>query len=47
MIRSRYKLRPNARGYTLLEMLIVVALLAMMAAVAWPSLRSPWGRSQV
>jgi type II secretory pathway pseudopilin PulG len=31
--------RRNRRGYTLLEMLILVALLALVAGLSWPSLR--------
>lgn len=35
------------RGYTLLELLIVLAILTAFVAVAWPSLRSPWGRTRI
>ena len=35
------------RGYTLLELLIVVAILALVTALAWPAFRSPWGRSRI
>jgi prepilin-type N-terminal cleavage/methylation domain-containing protein len=44
---SRLQPPPNVRGYTLVEMLVVLALLALMAAAAWPSLRAPWGKTQV
>jgi prepilin-type N-terminal cleavage/methylation domain-containing protein len=35
------------RGYTLLELLLVVAILVVLTAVAWPALRSPWGRARI
>ena len=37
--------RQPARGFTLLEMMIVLALLALVVAAAWPSLRRPMLRS--
>ena len=36
---------PGPRGFTLLELMIVLAILAMLIAVAWPSLRRPLMRS--
>ncbi|MCX7427879.1 MAG: prepilin-type N-terminal cleavage/methylation domain-containing protein [Planctomycetia bacterium] len=37
----------SPRGYTLVEMLIILAVLVLMAGVAWPVLRAPWRRTQV
>jgi len=37
--------RSTRRGFTLLELIIVLALLAMLAAIVWPLLRNPLQRS--
>ncbi len=37
--------RVNAGGFTLLELMIVLALLALLVAIAWPSLSRPLLRS--
>jgi prepilin-type N-terminal cleavage/methylation domain-containing protein len=34
-------------GYTLTEMMIVLAVLATVAAIGWPALMRPWSRSRV
>ncbi len=39
--------RVDGRGFTLLELMIVLAILSVLIAVAWPSLRSPVMRSAV
>ena len=39
--------RPTRRGYTLLEMLIVVGIVAALAALSWPALRLPLAKSRV
>ena len=39
--------RVVGRGFTLLELMIVLAILAVLIAVAWPSLRRPVMRSAV
>ena len=31
------------KGFTLIELMIVVAMFGILAAVAWPSVRSNWG----
>jgi prepilin-type N-terminal cleavage/methylation domain-containing protein len=43
--RKRHECSPS--GFTLLEMLTVLALLAVMAAVAWPALRSSLRHSRL
>ena len=41
-------IRPNAcRGHTLMDMLIVVAVITAMAAITWPALRGPLGKSHL
>ncbi len=35
------------RGYTLLELMIVLAILAAIAGISWPALMRPWSRSRV
>ena len=37
--------RSSAAGYTLLELMIVLAILAVLAAVSWPLLRRPLNKS--
>ena len=39
MVKARRKTR---RGFTLIEVLLVLALMAVIAAMAWPALRSPF-----
>ncbi|NQT13066.1 MAG: prepilin-type N-terminal cleavage/methylation domain-containing protein [Planctomycetes bacterium] len=39
--------RPIRQGYTLLEMLIVVAIIATVVALSWPALRRPLAKSRV
>jgi prepilin-type N-terminal cleavage/methylation domain-containing protein len=39
--------QPARRGYTLLEMMVVIALLAAMAGLSWPALLRPWTKSIV
>ena len=43
----RMSRRPARRAFTLLEMLIVLALLAMFAAFSWPALRSSLRNSRL
>ena len=39
--------RSNPKGFTLLEMLIVLAILSALATMAWPALRKELSRSQL
>ena len=39
--------RSNSKGFTLLEMLIVLAILSVLATMAWPALRKQLDRSQL
>ena len=39
--------RPNRRGYTLLEMLIVVAMVVVVVGLSWPALRRPAEKSKL
>lgn len=39
-----FKSQSRRRGYSLMEMLIVLSVLAGMAAMAWPMLQSPLGK---
>lgn len=39
--------RPSRQGYTLLEMLIVVGIIAMVVALSWPALRRPLAKGEV
>ncbi len=45
MPRLRRQNRSSLSGFTLLEMMIVLALLAFLVAMVWPSLRKPLLRS--
>ncbi len=45
---ARVRRRPcGARGFTLLELIIVLAILSMLIVMAWPALRRPVTRSAV
>jgi prepilin-type N-terminal cleavage/methylation domain-containing protein len=39
--------RPPRQGFTLLEMLIVVGIIAAMVALSWPALQRPLAKSRV
>jgi prepilin-type N-terminal cleavage/methylation domain-containing protein len=39
--------RPLRRGFTLIELVVVVAVLALLAAVSWPSVRGLWAKSHL
>ena len=41
---SKFKTQSMRRGYSLMEMMIVLSVLAGMAAMAWPMLQSPLGK---
>ena len=41
---SKFKPQSMRRGYSLMEMMIVLSVLAGMAAMAWPMLQSPLGK---
>jgi type II secretion system protein H len=34
-------------GFTLIEVLVVMAILSLMTTMAWPQLMAPWGRSKL
>jgi prepilin-type N-terminal cleavage/methylation domain-containing protein len=44
MAKDRRKTR---RGFTLMEVLLVLALMAVIAAMAWPALRNPFARHRL
>ena len=46
MASSFYR-RPTRGGYTLLEMLIVVAMVLVLASLSWPALRRPLAKSKL
>jgi prepilin-type N-terminal cleavage/methylation domain-containing protein len=46
MARIGHRIPPR-RAYTLLEMLIVLALLAVLAGLSWPAVRGMLGKSQL
>ena len=38
---------PTTRGFSLVELLIVLAILAMIVGLSWPALQKPWRRSRL
>ncbi len=46
MSRAPGRIAPHC-GYTLVELLVVLAVLAVLAAVSWPSLRGPLRKSEL
>lgn len=46
-IRNRRRPRHSTIGYTLLELMIVLAIMGVLAAVSMPALMRPWSRSHV
>lgn len=46
LLRRRCR-SPDALGYTLLELMIVLAIISVLAAISMPALMRPWSRSHV
>ncbi len=44
---ARHRLLRSIDGYTLLELVIVLAIIGVLAAISMPALMRPWSRSQV
>jgi prepilin-type N-terminal cleavage/methylation domain-containing protein len=45
-LRERVRVRADS-GFTLVELLLVLVLLAMMAALAWPAIERPWSKHRL
>jgi len=46
-MRGRRIRWPSVRGFTLVELLVVLALLVSLAALCWPELRKPLAQSRL
>lgn len=46
-MRLMQRSRPKHSGYSLLEMLIVVAVVMLLATLSWPALRRPLGKTRL